>query len=367
YNIPAIAIAIPSTAQSKPFLSSMGNLWENISSASIPMVSVMPYQYPPLPPVDIETGMSPQGFMLCTVPSQQLSSLSMFDIRDPRSPNQGHDLSIKGAFSAPTGDPLHPAETDEQSQQMGTKKRSKLGYHRISVACVPTAIEVTRTEGFPPEMRASYASPTNQKPFRIRNQDLSNWMLADADQSPTSNTGELNPTWQTYPSESPMSTQFSPFASVPPSSVGWTSGSSKPTSHGDVDLAWGPYAHPVRSMLYGGEPLASYHPSQYPLMASSRQFERRPSALSDVYITSMSGVIPGFEACTSSNMNPAVPLSAGAVTPANHPAWDQSQPLPGYTFTKNQDAYAGGWPSGRNGRVHPLQVAGPSQTQSAIQ
>ncbi|KAI8411064.1 hypothetical protein FOFC_07658, partial [Fusarium oxysporum] len=287
YNIPAIAIAIPSTAQSKPFLSSMGNLWENISSASIPMVSVMPYQYPPLPPVDIET--------------------------------------------------------------------------------VPTAIEVTRTEGFPPEMRASYASPTNQKPFGIRNQDLSNWMLADADQSPTSNTGELNPTWQTYPSESPMSTQFSPFASVPPSSVGWTSGSSKPTSHGDVDLAWGPYAHPVRSMLYGGEPLASYHPSQYPLMASSRQFERRPSALSDVYITSMSGVIPGFEACTSSNMNPAVPLSAGAVTPANHPAWDQSQPLPGYTFTKNQDAYAGGWPSGRNGRVHPLQVAGPSQTQSAIQ
>ncbi|QKD56793.2 uncharacterized protein FOBCDRAFT_241520 [Fusarium oxysporum Fo47] len=449
-------IVILSGSQSKPFLSGMGNLWENISSASIPMVSVMPYQYPPLPPVDIETGMSPQGFMLCTVPSQQLSSLSMFDIRDPRSPNQGHDLSIKGAFSAPTGDPLHPGETDEQSQQMGTKKRSKLGYHRISVACghcrrrkircitsssdvqgrcincirlrkecscfpvdqtstydsrakktsrsstevkgnsattisnpvkqprklrppfspstknatsiaVPTAIEVTRTEGFPPEMRASYASPTNQKPFGIRNQDLSNWMLADADQSPTSNTGELNPTWQTYPSESPMSTQFSPFASVPLSSVGWTSGSSKPTSHGDVDLAWGPYAHPVRSMLYGGEPLASYHPSQYPLMASSRQFERRPSALSDVYITSMSGVIPGFEACTSSNMNPTVPLSAGAVTPANHPAWDQSQPLPGYTFTKNQDAYAGGWPSGRNGRVHPLQVAGPSQTQSAIQ
>ncbi|KAI8402294.1 hypothetical protein FOFC_17601 [Fusarium oxysporum] len=57
-------------------------------------------------------------------------------------------------------------------------------------------------------------------------------------------------------------------------------------------------------------------------------------------------------------MNPAVPLSAGAVTPANHPAWDQSQPLPGYTFTKNQDAYAGGWPSGRNGRVHPLQGRG---------
>jgi hypothetical protein len=163
-----------------------------------------------------------------------------------------------------------------------------------------------------------------------------------------------------------MSTQFSPFASVPPSSVGWTAGSSKPTSHGDVDLAWGRYAHPVRSMSYGGEDLASHNPSQYPLMACRRQFERRPSALSDVCITSMSGVVPGFEAGTSSNMNPAVPLSAGAVPPANHTAWDQSQPRPGYTFTKNQDAYAGGWPSGRNGRGHALRVAGPSQAQPVI-
>ncbi|KAI8417054.1 hypothetical protein FOFC_03367 [Fusarium oxysporum] len=345
-----MAIAIPSPAQSKSFLSSMGNLWENTSPASIPMVSVMSYQYPPLPLVNIKMGMPPQGFMpSSTVPFQQLSSLSIFNVRNPQLSNQENVLSIKGAFSAPTGDPLHPAETDEQPQQMGKKKRSKLGYHRTSVACV------------------SYASPTNQNPFGMRNQDLSNWMLADADQSPTSNTGELNPTWQTYPSESPMSTQFSPFASVPPLSVGWTSGSSKPTSHGDVDLAWGPYAHPLRSMLYGGEPLASHRPSQYPLMASSRQFERRPSALSDVYITSMSGVVPGFEAGTSSNMNPAVPLSAGLVTSANHTAWDQSQPRPGYTFIKNQDAYAGGWPSGRNGRGHPLQVAGPSQAQPAIQ
>jgi hypothetical protein len=102
-------------------------------------------------------------------------------------------------------------------------------------------------------------------------------------------------------------------------------------------------------------------------MASSRQFERRPFALSDVYITSMSGVVAGFEAGTSSNINPAVPLSAGAVPPADYTASDQSQPRPDYTFTKDQDAYAGGWPSGRNGRGHPLQVAGPSQAQPAIQ
>jgi hypothetical protein len=68
----------------------------------------------------------------------------------------------------------------------------------------------------------------------------------------------------------------------------------------------------------------------------------------------MSGVVPGFEAGTSSNMNPAVPLPAGAAPPANHTAWDQSQPCPGYTFTQNQDAYAGDWPSGSNGRPRPL-------------
>jgi hypothetical protein len=96
----------------------------------------MSYQYPPLPPVDIEMDMSPQGFMSSyPVPSQQLSSLNMFNVFDPRSSNQEHDMSIKRTFSSPTGDPLHPAETDEQPQQLGKKKRNKLGYRRTSVAC----------------------------------------------------------------------------------------------------------------------------------------------------------------------------------------------------------------------------------------
>jgi hypothetical protein len=60
----------------------------------------------------------------------------------------------------------------------------------------------------------------------------------------------------------------------------------------------------------------------------------------------MSGVIPGFEAGTTSpNTNMVIPLSAGAVPSTNYTAWDQSQLHPVYTFTKTQDAYAGGWPS----------------------
>jgi hypothetical protein len=130
-----MAIAIPWTAQSKPFPSGMGNLWENTSSASIPMISVMSYQYPPLPHADVERGMSPPGFMPSyIVPSQQLS-LSTFNVRDPQSSNQEHDMKIKGTFSSPTGDPLHPAGSDEQPQRRRKKKRNKLGYRRTSAAC----------------------------------------------------------------------------------------------------------------------------------------------------------------------------------------------------------------------------------------
>jgi hypothetical protein len=96
----------------------------------------MSYQYPPLPHADIERGMSPQGFMPSyIVPSQQLSSLSTFNARDPRSSNQEHDMRIKGTFLSPTGDPLHPAQSDEQPQKRGKKKRNKLDYRRTSAAC----------------------------------------------------------------------------------------------------------------------------------------------------------------------------------------------------------------------------------------
>jgi hypothetical protein len=62
----------------------------------------------------------------------------MFNVRDPPPLNQEPDLSIKGVFSTPNSGLLHPAEIDEQLQQMGTvgeKKRNKLGYRRTSVAC----------------------------------------------------------------------------------------------------------------------------------------------------------------------------------------------------------------------------------------
>ncbi|KAF4962712.1 hypothetical protein FSARC_9273 [Fusarium sarcochroum] len=158
-----------------------------------------------------------------------------------------------------------------------------------------------------------------------------------------------------------MSAQFSPFTSVTPSPAGWASGNSEPAPQGDVDMAWGHFAPPTRSMSYGGEPLANNHPAQYSYMDPSRQFERRPSALSDAYTASMGGMVPGFEAGTSTNMNTAISFPDGAVPPTNYTIWDQSQPYPNYTYMKNQNAYDGGWSHENRGRDHTLQVANPNQ------
>ncbi|KAM5355913.1 hypothetical protein ACJ41O_002559 [Fusarium nematophilum] len=178
-------------------------------------------------------------------------------------------------------------------------------------------------------------------------QNLPNWIPADTCQSPTSKTGELNPSWQPYPAESPLSTQFAPpFTPVTSSSAGWTSGGSE-TATSD-DMAWGQYAPPVRSMSYGGEPLADHHQHQYPSMSHNRQFERRASALSDVYTSSIGGMVPGFEPGTSASMDPAGPLSTGTIPPANFGSWDQPQPQPGYTYSKNPSVYSG-WSYGGGG------------------
>lgn len=149
-----------------------------------------------------------------------------------------------------------------------------------------------------------------------------------------------------------MSAQFSPFTSVNHSPSGWPPVNSEPVPQGDMDMAWGQFAPPTRSMSYGGEPLSSGHPSQYPLMAPGRQFERRPSALSDAYTTSMSGMVPGFD---GSSMNTAVPFPPNAVPVTNYAAWNQTQAYPGYTYVKNQETYGDDWSHERRGQDQQLQ------------
>lgn len=153
-----------------------------------------------------------------------------------------------------------------------------------------------------------------------------------------------------------MSAQFSPF-SVSPASAGWASGSSEPPSR--EDMAWAHYAPPVRSMSYGGEPMPGHHTPQYHLMAPSRQYERRSSTLSDVYTPAMDGMVPGFEAGTTTSMDTAVPLSAGAVPPTGFETWEQSQTQANYTFPRSSEAY-GAWMYGERGRGAQLQAVDAS-------
>lgn len=188
-------------------------------------------------------------------------------------------------------------------------------------------------------------------PPEAGNQHPASWIITAPEQSPTSSSNLSTP-WHTYATGSPMSAQFSPFTSVNHSPSGWPPVNSEPVPQGDVDMAWGQFAPPTRSMSYGGEPLSSNHPSQYSLMAPGRQFERRPSALSDAYATSMSGMVPGFD---SSGMNTTVPFPPNAVSATNYPAWSQTQAYPGYTYVKNPETYGDDWSHERKGQDQQLQ------------
>lgn len=101
---------------------------------------------------------------------------------------------------------------------------------------------------------------------------------------------------------------------------------------------------------------------QYHLMAPGRQYERRSSTLSDVYTPAMDGILPTFEAGTTTSMDTPVSLSAGAVPPAGFETWGQSQTQTqaSYTFPRNSEAY-GAWMYGERGRGPQLQAVDPSQ------
>lgn len=222
---------------------------------------------------------------------------------------------------------------------------------------VPTAGDATGTVGFQPQTIATVPSPISKTPVETPNQASASWMITAPDQSP-STSSEISAPWQTYASGSPMSAQFSPFTSVAQSPSGWPPGTSESIPQGNVDTAWGHFAPPTRSMSYGGEPLNNNHPSQYSLMAPGRQFERRPSALSDAYTTSMNGVIPEFD---GSNVSTPIHFPSGAVPPTNYAPWDQTNAYTDYTYMKGNGAYGHDWSQANRGQDQGLQLANDGQ------
>ncbi|EKJ75227.1 hypothetical protein FPSE_04618 [Fusarium pseudograminearum CS3096] len=333
-----MAVAISPSDCSNPYPFGVANSWETLSSGPLSMVGVMSYHYPPLHSDDNEMGIPPPPSFIpsYTIPSQQLSSLPTVDQQAPPLLSQQHGMDMKGVHSAPNGVSLLATEADGQQQQsgsLGEKKRNKLGYH-------PTV-----------------PSPISKTPVETPNQAPASWMITAPDQSP-STSSEISAPWQTYASGSPMSTQFSPFTSVAQSPSGWPPGTSESIPQGNVDTAWGHFAPPTRSMSYGGEPLNNSHPSQYSLMAPGRQFERRPSALSDAYTTSMNGVVPGFD---GSNVSTPIPFPSGAVPPTNYTSWEQTNAYTDYTYMKGNEAYGHDWSQANRGQDQGLQLANDGQ------
>ncbi|EXM11168.1 hypothetical protein NOF04DRAFT_1008202 [Fusarium oxysporum II5] len=252
--------------------------------------------------------------------------------------------------SSATSSPATPISNPVE-QPKKTKPPFVPSSKRPGPITVPKITEAEGVKGFPPQTKASGISPTSMTPPEAGNQHPTSWIITAPEHSPTSSSNLSTP-WHTYATGSPMSAQFSPFTSVNHSPSGWPPVNSEPVPQGDMDMAWGQFAPPTRSMSYGGEPLSSGHPSQYSLMAPGRQFERRPSALSDAYTTSMSGMVPGFD---DSSMNTVVPFPPNAVPATNYAAWNQTQAYPGYTYVKNQETYGDDWSHERRGQDQQLQ------------
>lgn len=94
-----------------------------------------------------------------------------------------------------------------------------------------------------------------------------------------------------------MSTQFSPYAQSSTASATWASGTSEAGSH---DMAsWPDYAPPAQSLSLSGESSGSHAQLPFFHVAPGQPYERRPSALSDVYAQSFAVPVAGITSAGS--------------------------------------------------------------------
>ncbi|KAI0206287.1 hypothetical protein F4808DRAFT_469474 [Astrocystis sublimbata] len=112
-------------------------------------------------------------------------------------------------------------------------------------------------------------------------QGVESW--ASTATSPTAKHSEMNPSWRSYPPESPIAPGYAPYsvASLSQASTTWTTtpleataGSEGPSRSQDT---WSSYPQPTRSMSFSGE-----HPVQYSAVPS-RGFDKKSSMASNTY------------------------------------------------------------------------------------
>jgi len=188
------------------------------------------------------------------------------------------------------------------------------------------------------------SSASSSRPYEYGSHGMTNWM---SDTSPSSSKpSDLNATWRSYPTESPITPAFSPNPytphGAPPPSATWSTSMASESSSRD-DIAWSSYpAPPARSLSFGGESMSSHQ--QYPSVShmsshSGRPYDRKSSSMSaEMYPPPIATTIPGIETVPGTTLEHHVSLSAGAIPPSNYGSWQQ----PSYSYSKPAEGY-GGW------------------------
>ncbi|PNY29139.1 Uncharacterized protein TCAP_00943 [Tolypocladium capitatum] len=196
-------------------------------------------------------------------------------------------------------------------------------------------------EYFPPDAKV----PSNGMPaggqYGYANQPPTNWMAADVNATHLSKAENLNMSWQSYPAESPMNTQFSTYAQSSTASATWASGASEAGSHDE--MAWSDFAPPVRSTSYSGESTGSHQQVQYIPVGQGHPFERRPSNYSNMYPPQPFGApVAAMTPCSGAGLETQRSPMAGTVA-SNAEAWQQQMLPHGQSPYAKQTDMFGGW------------------------
>lgn len=162
----------------------------------------------------------------------------------------------------------------------------------------------------------SYAVSPNGMPagnqYTFANQPTSGWVSTDMNSASVSKPEDMAMPWHAYPTESPISGQFSPYTQTSSASITWTSGTSEAGSHDD--MAWGEFPTPMRSLSYSGESGGSHSQAPFIQMTQAQAYERRQSNFSDAYPpfpTTMAGGNPMTAVSTPTQMLPGAPFVSG--------------------------------------------------------
>ncbi|KAJ4256783.1 hypothetical protein NW762_008879 [Fusarium torreyae] len=153
---------------------------------------------------------------------------------------------------------------------------------------------------------------------------------------------ELSSRWENKSTESLISTQPSPLVIPSLPLAEWMPGSSRLTLNGNVHFAQDHHLPQVRSVSSTSE-LSTFGSSacQYPVIDSSQLGQGLPT-FPDPHNTSICGVVPEFEAGSTYEIIPDVPLLAAAELPENYMTWAQPQPDPSSLLMENHNRYAAG-------------------------